>query len=146
MNFVNYSIFSSLLLCSRLAGRQVKLLKIQLRAMSSNTTYLVDDPKYSFLKDLELERTNAGVYNGRWFGSGPAVKSIDPATGRIIAEVETGTVNDYEDCVRNAVDAYKIWSNVPAPRRGEIVRQIGDELRKNLEPLGKLVSLGKLTL
>lgn len=143
MNFVNSSIFSSLLLCSRLAGRQVKLLKIQLRAMSSNTTYLVDDPKYSFLKDLELERTNAGVYNGRWFGSGPAVKSIDPATGRIIAEVETGTVNDYEDCVRNAVDAYKIWSNVPAPRRGEIVRQIGDELRKNLEPLGKLVSLGK---
>lgn len=45
--------------------------------MSSNSGYLVDDPKYSFLKnDLKLERTNAGVYNGKWFGSGPSVKSI----------------------------------------------------------------------
>lgn len=67
----------------------------------------------------------------------------DPATGKIIAEVTTGTVEDYDECVKAAVDAYKTWSNIPAPRRGEIVRQIGDELRKYLEPLGKLVSLGK---
>lgn len=45
--------------------------------MSSSSAYLVDDPKYSFLKnELKLERTNAGVYNGKWNGSGPAVKSI----------------------------------------------------------------------
>lgn len=68
---------------------------------------------------------------------------LDPASGRVIAEVTTGTVQDYDECVNVAVDAYKTWSNVPAPRRGEIVRQIGDELRKKLEPLGKLVSLGK---
>lgn len=68
---------------------------------------------------------------------------LDPATGQIIAEVTTGTVQDYDECVKVATDAYKTWSNVPAPRRGEIVRQIGDELRKNLEPLGKLVSLGE---
>lgn len=61
----------------------------------------------------------------------------------MIAEVATGTVQDYEACVKESTEAYKIWSNVPAPRRGEIVRQIGDELRKHLEPLGKLVSLGK---
>lgn len=71
---------------------------------------------------------------------------IDPATGKVIAEVTTGTVQDYDECVKVALDAYKTWSNVPAPRRGEIVRQIGDELRKNLEPLGKLVSLGKYSL
>lgn len=67
---------------------------------------------------------------------------LDPATGKIIAEVKTGTVQDYEECVKVATDAYKTWSNIPAPRRGEIVRQIGDELRAHLEPLGKLVSLG----
>lgn len=114
--------------------------------MSAAAKYLVDDPKYSFLKDLGLKTVNAGAYNGNWFGNGPNVKSIDPATGNVIAEVQTGTVQDYEECVKTAVDAYKIWSNVPAPRRGEIVRQIGDELRKYLEPLGKLVSLGKTKL
>lgn len=116
---------------------------MSLRAMSTTkNSYLIEDPKYSFLKELNLDRTNAGVYNGKWFGSGPAVKSIDPATGEVIAEVQTGTVQDYEECVKQAVDAYKIWKNVPAPKRGEITRQIAEELRKNLEPLGKLVSLG----
>lgn len=111
--------------------------------MSSSNSYLVNDPKYSFLKDLDLETTNSGVYNGGWCGSGPPVKSIDPATGKVIAEVETGTVKDYEKCVQSATEAYKVWSNIPAPQRGEIIRQVGDELRKNLEPLGKLVSLGR---
>lgn len=109
---------------------------------SANTSYLIDDPNYSFLKHLDLKRTNDGVYNGKWFGSGPAVKSIDPATGQVIAEVNTGTVQDYDKCVAQAVEAYGVWSNMPAPQRGEIIRQIGDELRRNLEPLGKLVSLG----
>lgn len=69
---------------------------------------------------------------------------IDPATGQTIAEVTTGTVKDYEECVKVSTDAYKTWRDVPAPQRGEIVRQIGDELRKKLQPLGKLVSLGNL--
>lgn len=109
---------------------------------TKKNSYLIEDPKYSFLKELSLDRTNAGVYNGKWFGNGPSVKSIDPATGEVIAEVSTGTVQDYEECVKQAVDAYKIWKNVPAPHRGEIIRQIAEELRKYLEPLGKLVSLG----
>lgn len=73
-----------------------------------------------------------------------SLKKIDPATGQVIAEVATGTMKDYEECVKVARKAYKTWSNLPAPQRGEIVRQIGDELRKNLQPLGKLVSLGKV--
>lgn len=71
-------------------------------------------------------------------------KLTDPATGAVIAEVATGTMQDYEACIKAARNAYKTWSNLPAPQRGEIVRQIGDELRKNLQPLGKLVSLGKI--
>lgn len=126
---------------------RLRIASIGARSMSTaNASFLVDDPKYSFLKHLDLERTNNGVYNGKWFGSGPTVKSVDPATGEIIAEVSTGTAQDYEECVKQAVDAYKVWSNVPAPRRGEIIRQIGDELRQNLEPLGKLVSLGEFEL
>lgn len=111
--------------------------KNQIRTLA----YLVEDPKYSFLKDLGIEKTNAGVYNGKWMGSGPIVKSIDPATGNIIAEVTTGTTKEMEECLRTGNDAYKVWSQMPAPYRGEIVRQIGDELRKYIEPLGKLVSL-----
>lgn len=108
------------------------------------SSYLIDDPKYAFLKDLGLERCNNGVYNGRWTGSGEVIKSVDPASGQVIAEVRSGTPQEYEECVRTATEAYKSWSNVPAPQRGEIVRQIGDELRSKLVPLGKLVSLGRL--
>lgn len=110
------------------------------RAMSSGR-YLVEDANFSFLKELGLERTNKGVYCGEWSGSGEIVKSIDPATNEVIAEVQTGNVQDLEKCLKVADDAYKQWRNLPAPYRGEIIRQIGDELRKYREPLGKLVSL-----
>lgn len=116
-------------------------LRQQTATMSSATKYLVDDPKYSFLKELGIERSNAGVYNGKWTGSGPVTQSIDPASGSVIADVTTGTEQELEECMRVGNDAYKVWSNLPAPYRGEIVRQIGDELRKKLQPLGKLVSL-----
>ena len=48
---------------------------------------------------------------------------------------------DYEECVMAAEEAWQIWSAVPAPKRGDILRQIGIALRKNIEPLGKLVAL-----
>jgi len=104
-------------------------------------SYLIDDPKYSFLKDLGLQRTNLGVYDGTWKGRGQVFKSIDPATGQVIAETVGGTLDEAESCIRVGTETFKEWSSLPAPRRGEIVRQIGDELRKYLEPLGKLVSL-----
>lgn len=64
-----------------------------------------------------------------------------PANGEVIAEVRQGTVEDYEKCVAEAQEAWKTWVDIPAPKRGEIVRQIGVALREKLEPLGKLVSL-----
>jgi aldehyde dehydrogenase family 7 protein A1 len=74
------------------------------------------------------------------------VTSVCPANGRIIAKVRTGNISDYGRCVEAAQHAWHSWVDLPAPRRGEIVRQIGDALRSKLEPLGKLVSLevGKL--
>lgn len=55
--------------------------------------------------------------------------------------MQAGSVEDYHQCVIESQKAWDIWADIPAPKRGEIVRQIGDALRKKLEPLGKLVSL-----
>lgn len=69
------------------------------------------------------------------------ITSYSPSTGAPIAEVVKGTVQDYNACVEECQKAFKYWSGLPAPKRGDIVRQIGDALRQNIEPLGKLVSL-----
>lgn len=78
-HFYQIIFYSLLLSCSKLRvyNQTQRVLKCSLRTMSSSGGYLVDDPKYSFLRDnLKLERTNPGVYNGKWFGSGNIVKSI----------------------------------------------------------------------
>ncbi|MEO6022727.1 MAG: aldehyde dehydrogenase family protein [Burkholderiales bacterium] len=67
--------------------------------------------------------------------------SIDPSSGAVIASVEAATQNDYERIVANAVDAFHAWRNVPAPKRGELVRLIGEQLRIHKDALGTLVSL-----
>lgn len=115
------------------------LLRVNCR--NASTQYLIDSPEYSFLKDIGLERENPGVFNGSWKGSGPVVTSVDPGTGKAIASVRSGTAGEVQEAIRVGVEAYQHWAQVPAPVRGEIVRQIGDELRKYKEPLGKLVSL-----
>ncbi|EDV97955.1 putative aldehyde dehydrogenase family 7 member A1 homolog [Drosophila grimshawi] len=115
---------------------QLKQLQ-QLRSVS----YLIDQPEYSFLKDLGLERDNPGVFSGHWQGRGKSITSYDPGSGQAIATVRQGNVQELQQCIGLGVEAYKQWRQVPAPVRGEIVRQIGDELRKYKEPLGKLVSL-----
>merc|ERR1711928_294666 len=116
-------------------------LSYAVRNMSSSQKYLIDQPQYSFLKDLGLEKKNAGVYNGTWFGNGEVLQTFSPANGELIAEVHAGNVEDYNQCVIESQKAWDIWADVPAPKRGEIVRQIGVALREKLEPLGKLVSL-----
>ena len=67
--------------------------------------------------------------------------SLCPANGQPIASVVTGTVGDYDNCVKACEEAWQVWADVTPPHRGEIVRQVGEELRKYLEPLGMLVSL-----
>jgi len=109
------------------------------RSMSSG--YLINEPKYSFLKDLGLSESNKGVFDGAWKGSGEEVTSLSPANGRPIARVTTGNLSDYNNCVTAAEEAWNVWADVTAPHRGEIVRQIGEELRRKLDPLGRLVSL-----
>ena len=96
-----------------------------------------------FLKELGIKEVNSGAYAGGWIEKpgGKELISINPATGKEIARVIQADENDYEKIVSNASEAFKSWRMIPAPRRGEIVRQIGNELRKYKNSLGKLVSL-----
>lgn len=69
------------------------------------------------------------------------VASLNPANNEVIAEVVEASIEEYEEGMKACVDASKIWIQVPAPKRGDIVRQIGDALRSKLQHLGRLVSL-----
>ncbi len=95
-----------------------------------------------FLEELGLENKNAGVSTGlQWIdGKGKFLDSHSPVDGALIGKVRSATADDYEDTVLVAQEAFKVWRKVPAPQRGEVVRQIGEELRKFKDPLGRLVS------
>lgn len=69
------------------------------------------------------------------------IESISPATSKVIATIRLATVEETQNAISEAKRAWPVWASMPVPARGEIVRQIGDELRKNLKPLGSLVSL-----
>lgn len=105
------------------------------------SSYLINDPQYSFLKDLGLEEENLGVFNGKWSASGDFITSYCPINGQPIARVKEGTVADYNETVGAALDAAKIWREIPIPHRGQIVMEIGKHLREKLYPLGQLTSL-----
>ncbi len=93
------------------------------------------------LKKLGLRDLNPGVFDGEWFGHGPVLKSISPIDGKVLARVRTASAQDYETVVQRAQDAFSQWRDVPAPKRGEIVRQFGNALRVAKKDLGRLVTL-----
>src|SRR5687767_6940888 len=95
-----------------------------------------------FLKALNINDTNAGVSTGlNWIKSkGDTISSYSPADGKLIGNVTSADKVSYETVLTQAEKAFKQWRLVPAPKRGEIVRQIGEALRQYKEPLGKLVS------
>ncbi len=100
-----------------------------------------------FLKKLGIEGVNAGTSTGqKYFESKNQIASITPVDGKTIANTTTTTKEQYEQVVEASQEAFKIWREIPAPQRGEIVRQIGDKLREFKEPLGKLVTyeMGKI--
>ena len=94
------------------------------------------------LKTLGIKGSNPGVSTGqKWLASqGPVLESYSPADGKPIGKVKSCDPKTFEKVVGQAQAAFMEWRMVPAPRRGEIVRQIGVALRKYKEPLGKLVS------
>ncbi len=95
----------------------------------------------ALLKKLGLKAVNEGVFDGKWSGSGPVVPSISPIDGKVIASVRTATAADYEHAVTKAQHAFQLWQTIPAPKRGELIRQFGNALRETKVELGALVSL-----
>ena len=94
------------------------------------------------LEALGLTATNSGIFTGlqHWKGNGALLNSVSPVDGNIIASTHYATADDYNKVVATAEAAFKSWSKMPAPKRGEIVRLIGEELRKHKDDLGRLVS------
>jgi aldehyde dehydrogenase (NAD+) len=94
------------------------------------------------LKQLKLNKMNLGTSTGsNWMTSkGEKIDSFSPVDGKLIASVQSTTKADYEKVVKSAQKAFQEWRLIPAPKRGEVVRQIGDQLRKYKQPLGELVS------
>ncbi|MCR9133783.1 MAG: aldehyde dehydrogenase family protein [bacterium] len=100
-----------------------------------------------FLKKLGIEGVNAGTSTGlQNLESKEVIASFTPVDGKKIANVSITTKEQYEQVVAKAQEAFLVWRAMPAPQRGEIVRQIGDKLREYKEPLGKLVTyeMGKI--
>ncbi len=89
----------------------------------------------------------AGVYpaascgDGRWLPGSGRFASENPATGKVLAWVGRAGEDEGDAVLASAGAAYRRWSELPAPKRGEVIRAIGDELRWHKEPLGTLVSL-----
>ena len=95
-----------------------------------------------FLKTLGIQEHNSGVSTGiSWLTSGGEnIESFSPVDGKKIGTVTAADKESYEKVMQKAEAAFKHWRMVPAPKRGELVRQVGEALRQYKEPLGKLVS------
>ncbi|MBX3320777.1 MAG: aldehyde dehydrogenase family protein [Nitrospira sp.] len=100
---------------------------------------------HTALRDLGIQAVNSGGSTGAgwWSGrnDGTLVSSINPSTGEQIAGVYSCSAEDYQRIVTDSLEAFRTWRLVPAPKRGELVRLIGQALREKKDQLGTLVSL-----
>ncbi len=95
-----------------------------------------------FLRELSIEGNNSGAYAGRWLECrGGLLESRSPTTGELIARVHQASEAEYEQCAKAAHEASLRWRDVPAPRRGEIVRRVNERLRQKQDALGRLITL-----
>ncbi len=97
----------------------------------------------TILSRLTISAVNHGTSTGlnSWTSDNPElIESFSPVDGKLIAKVTETTLEEYQQVIETAKTAFKSWKNVPAPRRGEIVRQMGEAFRQNKEALGQLVS------
>jgi aldehyde dehydrogenase (NAD+) len=96
----------------------------------------------NILAKFNIEAENNGASTGsKWFRTrGEVINSVSPVDGTTIASVHAATEADYEAVILKAEEAFKAWRMWPAPKRGEVVRQLAEKLREHKEDLGKLVS------
>ncbi|MGD9210878.1 MAG: aldehyde dehydrogenase family protein [Desulfobacteraceae bacterium] len=100
-----------------------------------------------FIKYLNLAGEQSGAGGGpAYMAKGPILKSISPSTGSLLGIIHCAAEKDYEMVISKSVEAFSYWRKVPAPKRGEIVRQIGEAFREAKEMLGMLITfeVGKI--
>jgi len=123
--------------------------KVQIEVDNSNRSRLLrriiikQEESMDFLKALGIADVNYGASTGqKWLESKDQgmLDVFSPADGKKIASVFRASAADYEAVMQSAMEAFKVWRMVPAPKRGEIVRQIGVRLREVKQPLGELVT------
>lgn len=103
---------------------------------------LKQHPEVAAALNIGVADVESGVYDGEWRkGNGRVNTQVDPSTGEVLGKVQFGAMEDYEKMVERMDAAHSKWANLPAPVRGEIVRQIGDKLREKKGPLGKMISI-----
>ena len=93
------------------------------------------------LQKLGIDVNNLGTSTGsNFFATGDKIDSISPVDGSLIGTVTSTTSEDYEKVIKSAQSAFTFFRKMPAPKRGDMVRQFGNKLRELKEPLGMLVS------
>ena len=94
------------------------------------------------LSTFGIEQTNNGASTGSsWLNTqGELINVYSPVDGELMATVKSAEAADYEKVIQKASEAYKEWRTIPAPLRGEVIRQLAEKLREVKEPLGQLVS------
>lgn len=101
----------------------------------------MNNPIRLCLEKLGIDEANPGVFCGEWLGNGPVAECRTPIDGTLIARVRKASLEDYERAVICAQEAFLNWRTVPAPRRGETIRCLGNALRNAKPDLAKLVTL-----
>jgi aldehyde dehydrogenase (NAD+) len=96
----------------------------------------------NILTTFNIQSINNGASTGQdcWNTTGALIDSYSPVDGKLIASVKSATASDYDRVIKTAQAAFLEWRQIPAPKRGEIVRQLAERIRLYKEPLGKLVS------
>jgi len=95
----------------------------------------------ALFRRLGLREHHPGAFHGVWGGGGKILRSVSPIDGKLLGTVRLATTAEYEQTIRAAEKAFADWRVLPAPRRGEIVRQLGNALRAAKQDLGRLVTL-----
>jgi len=95
-----------------------------------------------FLKKLHIQAHNPGMSTGQnqWDGQGTSLASYSPVDGALIGSTQAASREDYDRIIQTARAAFKTWRAKPAPQRGEVVRQMGEQFRQHKQSLGELVS------
>lgn len=108
----------------------------------NDTVMAANERVANILKDLDILDHSSGVSTGnKWLqGGGMSIESYSPVDGSLIGTINSATAAEVEEVIQTAQKAFTDWRVVPAPQRGEVVRQIGDELRNHKDALGALVS------